>query len=59
MLNLETMVHEYLKSGQTIKVGNARKALNSKTFGVKSACWKSGGRKSLTLKNSGFAKGYR
>jgi len=59
MLNLKAMVQEYLNSGGSIKVGNARKAINSKTFGVKSPCWKSGGRKSLTLQAQGFAKGYR
>ena len=59
MLDLQTMVQEYLNSGGSIKVGNARKAINSKTFGVKSPCWKTGGRKSLTLRDKGFARGYR
>ncbi len=59
MINLKTMVQEYLNSGGFIKVGNARKAINSKTFGIKSAFWKTGGRKSITLKDKGNARGYR
>lgn len=53
------MVQEYLNSGGSINVGNTRKAINSKTFGIKSAFWKAGGRKSITLKDKGYARGYR
>lgn len=59
MLDLKTMVQVFLNSGGSIKVGNARKAINSRTFGVKSACWKTGGRKSITLQGKGFARGYK
>lgn len=59
MLNIKTMVQEYLNSGGSINVGNTRKAINSKTFGIKSAFWKAGGRKSITLKDKGYARGYR